>query len=653
MKREEMRYKIIPRIMIVLLLTAGFAFAGIIYNGNDYTETMMPFSQTGSSETFIVVSGTVSSHSGSRLSIYEINGVNMLNGAALPAPVDGKKYFIHFKGANKNGSFSVSGTNDWSVPEPPVTPDTTAIVLPFSQDGAGRFWFSTADALYSVTSSDMDTVLVNGANLTNQSTTSLPERIGGYYYIYYSTASANGRLDLELDTATPVDTVAVTLPFSQSGAGEYYFSTTEDIGSVSSSNMDVLTINGVSYTNQTSTSMPAKIDGHYYIYYMASQAGAGMQLEAPAAPPVPDLISWNGNDYTVEMMPYSKSGSGEHFVVVSGTVSSHSGSRLSIYEINGVNMLNGAALPAPVDGKKYFIHFKGANKNGSFSVSGTNDWSVPEPPVTPDTTAIVLPFSQDGAGRFWFSTADALYSVTSSDMDTVLVNGANLTNQSTTSLPERIGGYYYIYYSTASANGRLDLELDTATPVDTVAVTLPFSQSGAGEYYFSTTEDIGSVSSSNMDILTINGVNYTNQTSTSMPAKIDGHYYIYYMASRPDAGMQLEAPAPPPNPDTIEWNGNTYAKAVLPYAYDGGAVTRVYVYGKVSDFSSNNFITAISINGQSYSPNQTYTTMPPSIDQKFFITITPKNAKGHFEINGIPELPVYILNIKMLLEGAL
>ncbi|MBN2780786.1 MAG: hypothetical protein JXR21_02345, partial [Candidatus Marinimicrobia bacterium] len=139
----------------------------------------------------------------------------------------------------------------------------------------------------------------------------------------------------------------------------------------------------------------------------------------------------------------------------------------------------------------------------------------------------------------------------------------------------------------------------------------------------------------------------------SLPAKIDGHYYIYYMASQPGAGMQLEAPAPPPNPDTIEWNGNTYSKAVLPYAYDGGAVTRVYVYGKISDFSSNNFITSISINGQSYAPNQTYTTMPPSIDQKFFITITPKNAKGHFEINGIPELPVYILNIKVLLEGAL
>jgi len=90
------KIKNIP-VLILLSLFAVSAYAGILYNGNEYTETMMPYSQSGTTEYRIVVSGTISSYNDSRMTTFEINGVNMLSSSTLPATEDGMKYFIHFK----------------------------------------------------------------------------------------------------------------------------------------------------------------------------------------------------------------------------------------------------------------------------------------------------------------------------------------------------------------------------------------------------------------------------------------------------------------------------------------------------------------------------------------------------------------------------
>jgi hypothetical protein len=60
-------------------------YAAIIYNGQSYTETNMPYSYSGSSETFIVVSGTIDNYSSNRMSVFEINGVDMNSASSLPA----------------------------------------------------------------------------------------------------------------------------------------------------------------------------------------------------------------------------------------------------------------------------------------------------------------------------------------------------------------------------------------------------------------------------------------------------------------------------------------------------------------------------------------------------------------------------------------
>ena len=61
--------------------------------------------------------------------------------------------------------------------------------------------------------------------------------------------------------------------------------------------------------------------------------------------------------------------------------------------------------------------------------------------------------------------------------------------------------------------------------------TLPFTQNGVGEYCWETSGTFNYVNSWNLQVLEINGVDYTNKWSNSFPAKINGVYYIYYKST--------------------------------------------------------------------------------------------------------------------------
>lgn len=74
-----------------------------------------------------------------------------------------------------------------------------------------------------------------------------------------------------------------------------------------------------------------------------------------------------------------------------------------------------------------------------------------------------------------------------------------------------------------------------------VAVALPYSFDGSGEYCWAISEDIAFVNSWNMDLVEINGVNYTNRWSNSMPAKINGNYYVHYIGQYPWSHFEAAA----------------------------------------------------------------------------------------------------------------
>lgn len=572
------------RFAALLITATGVLFSAIIYDGKEYTETMMPYSYKGQEETYIVVSGTVTSYSGDRLSIFEINGVNMNSASELPDPLDGKKYFIHFKGQNKNATINISGSNDWTVPEDPEDPgdpedpepdpepepepeipdhisyggnDYSVEMMPYSYKGNTEYFIVVSGTIASYSGNALNIFEINGVNMNNASV--LPDPLDGLkYFIHFKGSRGNSTFNIDGindwssdDPPAPVDTVSIDLPYTVSGAGEYYYVTDDALDSVSSSGMDELRINDVNVKNMNTSTIPEAINGQYYIYYKATSSLAAA----------------------------------------------------SFY------------LPEPVD---Y------------------------------DTLAVNVPYSYSGSGRYYFSTGEELYSVSSSDMDTLLINEVDYTNVRTTDLPPSINGTYYIYYSASLAVASMILEPE---PLDTVNISLPFSRTGVGEVVYATSEEIESVSSSNVEILTINGEDYGNRNSSDMPEKINNIYYIYYKASDPNAVLTIQKASD--NPEVINWNGNDYTFIEMPWTYIGSSVTRVYTYGKITSFGTNNFITSLEINGQSYAVNQVHTDSPASIDQKYFITITPKNQKGEFEINGETKKIFYKLNIKVLLEGAL
>jgi len=108
----------------------------------------------------------------------------------------------------------------------------------------------------------------------------------------------------------------------------------------------------------------------------------------------------------------------------------------------------------------------------------------------------------------------------------------------------------------------------TVTPISTtpcsnpVAITIPFKSDGIGEYCWSTTQVIAYVNSWNMDLVEINGVNYTNKWSNSMPAAINGSWYIHYKGSV--AWAHFEASAT--KSDKVAQEENTVALFPNPFA---------------------------------------------------------------------------------------
>lgn len=82
------------------------------------------------------------------------------------------------------------------------------------------------------------------------------------------------------DTAATCDSpMPVTLPVSLDGAGEYCLETSGDITYVNSWNTQLVEINGEEYTNTWSNSMPEKINGSYYIYYVGSYSWSHLEID--------------------------------------------------------------------------------------------------------------------------------------------------------------------------------------------------------------------------------------------------------------------------------------------------------------------------------------------------------------------------------------
>lgn len=88
-----------------------------------------------------------------------------------------------------------------------------------------------------------------------------------------SSSSAKSSSSSSSSSSTPSGNyVTVSAPFSNDGAGEFYWQMSSIPSYINGWNLDVLDINGVSFLNKyaSASALPAKQNGYYYIHYKAS-----------------------------------------------------------------------------------------------------------------------------------------------------------------------------------------------------------------------------------------------------------------------------------------------------------------------------------------------------------------------------------------------
>ncbi len=196
-----MKHKTITRLIAILLSMFGLVFAVINYNGDDYTEKLMSLTQSGIGTYRFVVMGTgltVSAGGNRDITTFTINGTDYKSSSNSAVTASGDdRYYIVYIGKKSAGTFTLNGTNDWT------TQTNTTISLPFTQSGSGSNFYVTDAKVDSIVSANVDNILIiNNADYTNQTVTTLPARINGNYYIYYGATA--GTASLKVTPYTPI-----------------------------------------------------------------------------------------------------------------------------------------------------------------------------------------------------------------------------------------------------------------------------------------------------------------------------------------------------------------------------------------------------------------------------------------------------------------
>ncbi len=71
------------------------------------------------------------------------------------------------------------------------------------------------------------------------------------------------------------------------------------------------------------------------------------------------------------------------------------------------------------------------------------------------------------------------------------------------------------------------------------SVALPVKQDGSGDFCWVTTGDITNINSWNMELVEINGVDFTNRWTNTMPDTSDGVYFIHYKGTYPWSHLEV------------------------------------------------------------------------------------------------------------------
>jgi hypothetical protein len=331
---------------------------------------------------------------------------------------------------------------------------------------------------------------------------------------------------------------------------------------------------------------------------------------------------------------------GEFCLEIPDTVLYFNSWGIDVMEINGVDFTNQwvhltlPSFPEAVNGK-YYVSYTASNVTESGVDIGT---VLPNYISCVNPTEISVPFSFDGAGELCWVTTEDIISIISSNTTVVEVNGVNITNETldtnSINFPDKIDGKYFIRYESTVASGHFEAGLELIQFCNNPQVTgLPYRLiNTAGEFCLEIPDSVLYFNSWGIDVMEINGVDFTNQwvhsSLPSFPEAVNGKYYVSYTASNvTESGVDIGTVLPNyiscVNPSEIG----------VPFNFDGaGTFCWVTTQDIISIISSNT--TVVEVNGVNITNEMLDTTsinFPDKIDGKYFIRYESTVASGHFE----------------------
>jgi uncharacterized protein YjdB len=418
------------------------------------------------------------------------------------------------------------------------------------------------------------------------------------------------------------DPVSIPLPFAQNGAGEFCWVTSGNITSINNWSVQSLDINGVSYANQFATAMPPRINGSYYIHYVAGlsyahfeiagtagnsvpatgvsvaptafslNVGAALTLTATVAPSnaTNKTVAWNSSNTSVATVNASGVvvGIAQGAAIITATTQDGSYTATAAVSVINVNVpVTGVslvpvtatigigssttltAIGAPANATNKIITWSSSapsvatvdasgvvkgvalgttivtvtTQDGGFTATciiTVVDINVPVTGVsvapatanvsiggTTTLAATVAPTNATNKTVTWSSSAPAVATVNASGVVTgVALGSATITAQT------QSGGF--------TAGSVVSVTTTTPTPcTNPTAITLSFAHDGVGEFCWVTSGTVNFINSWNMQKVEINGVDFSNKWASSLPARINGNYYIHYIGAFPWSHLEI------------------------------------------------------------------------------------------------------------------